>query len=336
MKILVTGGLGYIGSHTVVRLLQNDHSVDIVDNLSNSSRNILERIKLITNKTPHFYEADIREPSQLKDILARSMPEAVIHFAGLKAVGESSAKPTLYYENNVLGTINLINAMEHAGCKNMVFSSSATVYGTPQYLPFDEVHPRSATNPYGQTKLDIENMLENLSRSSDEWSIALLRYFNPIGAHQSGLIGDNPQGIPNNLLPFVTRVAKGELPKLQVFGDDFDTEDGTGVRDYIHVEDLAHAHEKALGWTSNNKGCEAFNIGTGSGTSVLEIVKMFEDVNEISVPYIISERRPGDIATSYASCTKASHVLGFDTKHDLASMLRSAWAWEKNNNIKSS
>ena len=310
MSLLITGGTGYIGSHTVVELLQNTNAqnIVIVDNLSNSSTKVLERIEQITNKKVTFIKADVCDENALEQVFSQHKIDAVIHFAGLKAVGESTEIPLAYYQNNVSGTITLLRVMAKYQVKNLVFSSSATVYGN-NISPLNETMATSATNPYGQTKLMVEHVLFDLAKSDSSWSIACLRYFNPIGAHQSGLIGENPNGIPNNLLPYVAQVAVGRLAQLQVFGDDYDTQDGTGVRDYIHVVDLAQGHVKALESLGHAKGtvkgCQAINLGTGNGTSVLEIVNTFKDISKQDIPYQIVPRRAGDLATVYADATLA-------------------------------
>ncbi len=318
MKVLVTGGLGYIGSHTVVELLENGDEVIIIDNLVNSKLEVLEKIKKITGKNATFYQYDLCDYSKVSEVFEKERPDAVIHFAGLKAVGESVSKPLTYYENNLLSTINLLKCMAKYNVKKIVFSSSATVYGKPKTLPIREDASLHTTNPYGTTKLMIENILTDLYNSDSSFDITILRYFNPIGSHKSGLLGENPNGIPNNLMPYVVRVARGELPVLNIFGDDYPTIDGTGVRDYIHVLDLAHGHILAL----NNKihGLKIYNLGTGKGTSVLELVKMFEKVNNVKVNYQIVKRRDGDIAECYASSDKAKNELGFTCKYTLEDM----------------
>lgn len=335
MKILFTGGLGYIGSHTAVAMLHDNHHVVLADNLSNSTPKVLTSIKKICATTPPFFNVDLRDTDSLNELFSSVKPDVVIHLAGLKAVAESIARPLTYYENNVVGTLNLLSAMRAVGCNRVVFSSSATVYGPPLYLPLDESHPLSATNPYGQTKIDIELMLAHLCNSDPDFSAISLRYFNPIGAHESALLGDNPQGIPNNLLPFITRVAKGELMNLKIFGDDYETVDGTGIRDYIHVKDLAAAHVAAVDWAYRNKGYETINVGTGKGYSVLEVIQRFQTVNKVKVSYTFEDRRSGDVAQCYSACDKAAKVLGFRAKYDLDAMLSSAWAWEqsKSNNF---
>jgi len=325
MNILLTGGTGYIGSHTAVSLVQAGHQVVLYDNLSNSQSNVVDALATITGTKPLFVEGDIRDTVLMAQTLKDHRIDAVIHFAGLKAVGESVAKPLTYYDNNVGGTISLLHAMQSVGVKTLVFSSSATVYGVPQYLPLDEAHPTSATNPYGQTKLHIEHMLAELAQSDDTWRIASLRYFNPAGAHDSGLIGENPNGIPNNLMPFIVRVAAGQLPQLQVFGDDYDTADGTGVRDYIHVMDLAEGHLAALEMLKNSaQAFDTINLGTGQGYSVLEMIQTYESANGVKVPYRIAPRRPGDVAACFAKVDKAQTVLKWAAHRDLKQMCESA------------
>ncbi len=325
MKILITGGCGYIGSHTVVELLQDNYEVVIIDNLSNSLKEVLTSIETITKKKPIFYEGDVADFSLLRKIFGEHSFDAVIHFAGYKAVGESVQKPLMYYENNLESTLHLCKVMSEFGCKRLVFSSSATVYGNPKKLPLTEDTPLSTTNPYGTTKLMIENILRDVSASDSEWSIALLRYFNPIGAHDSGLIGENPKGIPNNLMPYIIKVAIGELPQLNIFGNDYDTKDGTGVRDYIHVVDLARGHISALKKIMHSKGIDAYNLGTGKGYSVLELVQTFEKVNHISIPYKIGPRRAGDIAECYADCSYAKKQLGWEAEKNLETMCRDSY-----------
>jgi UDP-glucose 4-epimerase len=331
MSLLITGGTGFIGSHTVIELLALDKDIVIVDNLSNSSTLVLDRIKQITNKTVTFIQADICDRQALKQVFEQHDIEAVMHFAGLKSVGESSVMPLSYYHNNVSGSVTLLQVMAEHKVKNLVFSSSATVYGENNPSPLDETMPTSATNPYGQTKLMIENILFDLARSDEQWSIACLRYFNPIGAHESGLIGENPNGIPNNLLPYVSQVAVGRLAQLQVFGDDYPTPDGTGVRDYIHVVDLAQGHVKALAALSDIKGCVAINLGTGNGTSVLEIVNTFQEISGQDIPYNIAPRRAGDIGTVYANASVANTLLNWHAKLDLATMITDTWRWQSKN-----
>jgi UDP-glucose 4-epimerase len=331
MSLLITGGTGFIGSHTVVELLALDKDIVIVDNLANSSTLVLDRIKQITGKTVTFIEADICDLQAMQQVFLKHDIDAVVHFAGLKAVGESSTMPLSYYHNNVTGSITLLQVMAEHGVKNLVFSSSATVYGDNNPSPLDETMPTSATNPYGQTKLMIENILFDLAKSDEQWSIACLRYFNPIGAHESGLIGENPNGIPNNLLPYVSQVAVGRLAQLQVFGDDYPTSDGTGVRDYIHVVDLAQGHVKALEKLKDIAGCVPINLGTGNGTSVLEIVNTFKDISGQDIPYHIAPRRAGDIATVYANASVANNLLNWHAERDLATMIADTWRWQSQN-----
>lgn len=331
MSLLITGGTGYIGSHTIVELLALDKDIIIVDNLVNSSTIVLERIKKVTGKLVTFIKADICDRQAMQQLFQQYDIDAVVHFAGLKAVGESSTIPLSYYHNNVSGSVTLLQVMAEHGVKNLVFSSSATVYGENNPSPLDESMPTSATNPYGQTKLMIENILFDLASSDEEWSIACLRYFNPIGAHESGLIGENPNGIPNNLLPYVSQVAVGRLAQLQVFGDDYDTVDGTGVRDYIHVVDLAKGHVKALEKLSEIKGCVPINLGTGNGTSVLEIVNTFKDISGQEIPYKIVPRRAGDIATVFADASVANSLLGWNAQYDLSTMIKDTWRWQSEN-----
>ncbi|MBP3447052.1 MAG: UDP-glucose 4-epimerase GalE [Clostridia bacterium] len=332
MKILVTGGAGYIGSHTCVEMLNAGHEIVIVDNFYNSCPESLNRIKELTGKDFLFYECDIRDREGLDKIFAENKIDAVIHFAGLKAVGESCAKPLEYYENNVGGTITLCEAMRDAGCKKIVFSSSATVYGENNPSPLKEtMQIGGTTNPYGTTKYMIELILRDLWASDNEWSIALLRYFNPIGAHKSGRIGENPNGIPNNLMPYITQVAVGKLACLSVFGDDYDTHDGTGVRDYIHVVDLALGHVKAVEKVLSGTGVDAYNLGTGNGYSVLDIVHAFEKACGKPLNYKIVDRRPGDLATCYSDPTKAFEILGWKAERGLDEMCEDSWRWQKNN-----
>jgi UDP-glucose 4-epimerase len=331
LAILVTGGAGYIGSHTCVELLTAGYELIIVDNFSNSKPEVLKRIKDITEKTFKFYEVNLLEQEKLEQVFAANEIEAVIHFAGLKAVGESVEKPLCYYRNNVMGTLILCMVMQKYGVKKIVFSSSATVYGVPDSVPITEDFPLRATNPYGRTKLMIEKILGDLYRAEQEWSIALLRYFNPIGAHESGRIGEDPQGIPNNLMPYLTQVAVGKREKLFVFGDDYATHDGTGVRDYLHVVDLAKGHLRALEKVQVMTGVEAYNLGTGVGYSVLDVLYSFMEVTGQEIPYIITERRPGDIAQCYADPSKALQELGWKAEKNLIEMCRDSWRWQKNN-----
>lgn len=331
MKILVTGGAGYIGSHTVIELLGKGYEVVIVDNFYNSHPEVLERIKELSGKDFKFYEIDLLDKNSLKKVFEENKIDSVIHFAGYKAVGESVEKPLMYYHNNLTSTFILCEVMKEYGVKNIVFSSSATVYGLSNISPLKEDLPLSTTNPYGTTKLFIEQILRDLYISDKDWSIALLRYFNPIGAHISGRIGENPNGIPNNLMPFITQVAVGKREKLSVFGNDYDTVDGTGVRDYIHVVDLAKGHIKALEKHMDFKGVEAYNLGTGKGVSVLELVNTFEKVNGVKIPYTISDRRPGDIATCFADASKAKKELGWEAEKTIEDMCKDSWNWQKNN-----
>ncbi|MGV2999986.1 UDP-glucose 4-epimerase GalE [Streptococcus suis] len=331
MSILVTGGAGYIGSHTVVELLKLGKDVVIVDNLSNSSILVLDRIETITGKHPTFYELDVANKVALREVFEKESIEAAIHFAGYKAVGESVEKPVMYYENNIMSTLSLVEVMAEFGVKKIVFSSSATVYGLNNPSPLVESMPTSATNPYGYTKVMLEQILRDVEVADKEWSIALLRYFNPIGAHESGLIGEDPAGIPNNLMPFVAQVAVGKRPELSVFGNDYDTVDGTGVRDYIHVIDLAIGHIKALEKISTTEGVHTYNLGSGQGTSVLELVQAFEKVNGVPVPYKIVDRRPGDVATCYANADKALEELNWKTEKTIEDMCRDTWNWQSKN-----
>lgn len=325
MKILVTGGTGYIGSHTAVELLNSSYEIVIIDNFSNSKSDVLDKIKLITNKDFKFYEGDVCNKDLLRKIFNENKIDAVIHFAGYKAVGESVKKPIMYYRNNIDSTLSLIEVMNEFNCKKIVFSSSATVYGNPTTLPIKEDFPLSTTNPYGSTKLMIENILRDLYISDNDWSIALLRYFNPIGAHISGLIGENPKGIPNNLMPYIVKVANKELNELSIFGNDYDTKDGTGVRDYIHVVDLAKGHIKAIEKILKDKEIDAYNLGTGIGYSVLDLVTTFERVNNIKVPYKITDRRPGDIASCYADSSYALEKLNWKAEKGIEEMCRDSY-----------
>lgn len=332
MTILVTGGTGYIGSHTVLELLNNGYDVVVYDNLSNSSKESLKRVSEMTKKDIKFYEGDIRDEEALKNVFENEKIEAVIHFAGLKAVGESVQKPWLYYDNNVHGTLILLKVMDEYNVKKFVFSSSATVYGDPAFVPITEECPLGEiTNPYGMTKRMQEIMLTDIAKADSDWTIFILRYFNPIGAHESGKIGENPNGIPNNLMPYITQVAVGKRKELGVFGNDYDTPDGTGVRDYIHVVDLAIGHVKAIEKMDQKKGVNIYNLGTGKGYSVLEVVKNFEKASGVTIPYSIKERRPGDIATNYASSEKAYKELGWKAERGIEEMCRDSWNWQKNN-----
>ncbi|MCF0146084.1 MAG: UDP-glucose 4-epimerase GalE [Eubacterium sp.] len=332
MRILVTGGAGYIGSHTCVELLQEGYEVVIMDNLSNSSRKAVDRIEEITGKTVAFYETDMLDPAGLKALFDAEKIDAVIHFAGLKAVGESVSKPMEYYQNNISGTLNLCFAMRDHQVKNIIFSSSATVYGDPAEIPITENCPKGVcTNPYGWTKHMLEQILTDIHTSDPEWNVVLLRYFNPIGAHESGLIGEDPKGIPNNLLPYVAQVAIGRLPEVGVFGDDYDTPDGTGVRDYIHVVDLAKGHVKAMTRLEPGSGVSVYNLGTGQGYSVLDVIRAYGKACGHDVPYTIRPRRPGDIAACYSLPDKAREELGWEAAFGLDEMCRDSWNWQSRN-----
>ena len=324
-KILVTGGTGYIGSHTVVELVENGEDVVIVDNFSNSSPDVLDRIEEITGKRVKFYEVDILDEEKLEQVFKENEIESVVHFAGLKAVGESVAKPVEYYHNNITGTLVLLKLMQKYNCKKIVFSSSATVYGNPEKLPIKEDFPLSTTNPYGSTKLMIENILQDVNVADQDFRVAILRYFNPIGAHKSGLIGERPNGIPNNVMPYIVKVATGEYEKLTVFGNDYPTPDGTGIRDYIHVVDLAQGHLKALDKIREEKGVKIYNLGTGHGYSVLDLVQNFEKTNNIKVNYVIGARRPGDIPACYADASKAEKELGWKAEKNIEDMCKDTW-----------
>lgn len=329
--IFVTGGAGYIGTHTCVELLSAGLDVTVFDNFSNSQPEALQRVERITGRAPRCIQGDIRDPVALTTALRESGATAVIHFAGLKAVGESVEKPLTYYDNNVVGTVRLLEAMAQTGVKTLVFSSSATVYGDPQRLPLTEDHPLSATNPYGKTKLVIEDMLREVFQSDPSWHIGILRYFNPVGAHVTGLIGEDPQGTPNNLMPFVSQVAVGRREFLNVWGNDYDTPDGTGVRDYIHVVDLALGHLKALEYLQRQAQCVAINLGTGVGYSVLDMVRAFERACGQAVPYKVAERRAGDIAACYAAPSLAHTLLGWTAQRNLDVMCEDAWRWQQSN-----
>ena len=332
MAILVTGGAGYIGSHTVVELQGAGYDVVVVDNLSNSSRKSLERVEEITGKPVKFYEDDIRDRDALERIFANEDIDSCIHFAGLKAVGESVSMPWEYYNNNISGTLTLVDVMRRHNVKNIIFSSSATVYGTPEFVPITEDCPKGkCTNPYGWTKSMLEQILTDIQFADKDWNVVLLRYFNPIGAHKSGLIGENPTGIPNNLMPYVTQVAIGKRDHLNVFGNDYDTHDGTGVRDYIHVVDLAKGHVKALKKIEDRSGLSIYNLGTGVGYSVLDIVKNFEEATGVKIPYSIKPRRPGDIAECYADASLAEKELGWKAQYGIREMCEDSWRWQKNN-----
>lgn len=332
MRILVTGGAGYIGSHTCIELINAGYDVVVLDNLCNSSKESLKRVEKIVGREIKFYEADIRDAKALKDIFAAEEIDAVIHFAGLKAVGESVAKPLEYYDNNINGTLVLCNAMKEAGVKNIIFSSSATVYGDPAFIPITEACPKGqCTNPYGWSKSMLEQILTDIHTSDPEWNVVLLRYFNPVGAHKSGTIGENPKGIPNNLMPYITQVAVGKREFLGVFGDDYNTPDGTGVRDYIHVVDLADGHVKALKKIEEKAGVCVYNLGTGNGYSVLDMVKAFSKACGKDLPYKILERRPGDIAMCYADPAKAKEELGWEAIRGLDEMCEDSWRWQSTN-----
>ena len=332
MSILVTGGAGYIGSHTVVELQNAGYDVVVIDNLCNSSKKSLKRVEQITGKPVKFYEKDILDTEALDEIFSNENIDSVIHFAGLKAVGESVAKPWLYYQNNIAGTLTLLDVMTKHNVKNLIFSSSATVYGDPKIIPITEECPKgTCTNPYGWTKSMIEQILSDIYKADNEWNIVLLRYFNPIGAHPSGLIGENPNGIPNNLMPYITQVAVGKREELGVFGNDYNTPDGTGVRDYIHVVDLALGHVKALKKINEKAGLSIYNLGTGKGYSVFDIVNNFEKANNIKIPYSIKPRRPGDIATCYSSADKAYKELGWKAMYDIEQMCKDSWNWQSKN-----
>lgn len=331
-NILITGGAGFIGSHVALELLDSGYNVIVYDNLSNSSEESLKRVEELTGLSISFYKGDILDTNHVKEVLEKEKIEAVIHCAALKAVGESVKKPLLYYHNNITGTLSLLSAMEEVGVKNIIFSSSATVYGDPETVPITEDFPKGApTNPYGWTKSMMEQIMTDLHTADPNWKVILLRYFNPIGAHKSGRIGEDPKGIPNNLLPYVTQVAIGKLPYLHVYGDDYNTHDGTGVRDYIHVVDLAKGHVKAIDNLDKLTGVEIFNLATGHGYSVLDIVKTFEKVNGVKIEYKIEGRREGDIDETYADASKAEKVLGWICDNGLEEMLEDSWRWQKNN-----
>ena len=332
MAILVTGGIGFIGSHTVVELQNAGYDVVVLDNLCNAKKKVLDRIEAITGKKVPFYEADIRDRKALDEIFDKEQIDSCIHFAGLKAVGESVQKPLEYYDNNIAGTLVLLDVMRNHGCKNIIFSSSATVYGDPAFIPITEECPKgTCTNPYGWTKSMLEQIMSDMQKADPEWNVVLLRYFNPIGAHKSGTMGENPNGIPNNLMPYITQVAVGKREELGVFGDDYDTPDGTGVRDYIHVVDLAIGHVKALKKIEENAGLKIYNLGTGTGYSVLDVVKNFEEASGVKIPYSIKPRRAGDIATCYSDATKAKEELGWEAQFGIREMCEDSWRWQKNN-----
>ncbi|QWD21869.1 UDP-glucose 4-epimerase GalE [Polynucleobacter paneuropaeus] len=329
MNILLTGGAGYIGSHTAVVLVQAGHKIVIYDNFCNSSKPTIDNLESVVKQKVSVVEGDIRNTSLLAQTLKQFSIDAVIHFAGLKAVGESVQEPLNYYENNVQGTLSLLRAMNELCVKNIVFSSSATVYGDPQYLPIDEAHPLAPTNPYGRTKLHIEQILEDQTKADIDFKVVNLRYFNPVGAHASGLLGENPKGTPNNLTPFIARVASGDLQELNIFGNDYPTEDGTGVRDYIHVEDLADGHVAALNFLSRTVGFETFNLGTGNGCSVLQMIVAYKKASGKKIPYRIVSKRPGDIASCYAAPTKANQILKWKAGRTLQEMCESSWAFQQ-------
>lgn len=331
MKILVTGGAGYIASHTNLELLNAGYDVVVVDNLSNSCSESIKRVEKLTGRNIKFYENDILDKEALRNIFKQEKIDLVIHFAGLKAVGKSCKIPLQYFKNNVSGTINLLEVMEEYGVKNLVFSSSATVYGDPKTVPITEDFPLSVTNPYGRTKLMIEDILRDLYAADNEWNIAILRYFNPIGAHESGEIGEDPNGIPNNLVPYIAKVAMGILDKINVFGNDYDTPDGTGIRDFIHVVDLAIGHIKAIEKLMDKPGLVTYNLGTGKGYSVLEIIHNYEKASNKKLPYVITDRRPGDIAVSYADPSKANRELGWKAERDIEQMCRDSYNWQAKN-----
>jgi len=332
MAILVTGGVGFIGSHTVVELQNAGYEVIVLDNLCNASPKVIDRIEAITGKKVPFYKADIRDRAALEDIFTKEKIDSCIHFAGLKAVGESVQKPLEYYDNNITGTLTLLDVMRTHGCKNIIFSSSATVYGDPAFIPITEECPKGVcTNPYGWTKSMLEQIMSDMQHADPEWNVVLLRYFNPIGAHKSGTMGENPNGIPNNLMPYITQVAVGKRAELGVFGDDYDTPDGTGVRDYIHVVDLALGHVKALKKIQDKAGLCIYNLGTGRGYSVLEVVHNFEEASGVKIPYSIKPRRAGDIATCYADASKAKAELGWEAQYGIKEMCEDSWRWQKNN-----
>ena len=331
MAILVTGGAGYIGSHTCIEMIKAGHEVIVVDNLDNSNPEALRRAEKIVGKPIKFYEADVRDMAALETIFSENEIDAVIHFAGLKAVGESVAKPIEYYDNNLINTLVLLETMRNFGVKKFVFSSSATVYGVATEMPLKEGMPLGAINPYGRTKLFIEEMLRDLYVSDNSWGIAILRYFNPIGAHPSGTIGEDPKGIPNNLMPYISQVAVGRREMLHVFGNDYNTVDGTGVRDYIHVCDLAVGHVKAVEWALKNEKCDEFNLGTGNGTSVLELKNAFEKASGVEIPFVIDPRRPGDPDEVYANAKKAEEILGWKAELTIEDMCRDTWNWQSNN-----
>ena len=331
MRILLTGGAGYIGSHTLLQLLQQQHELCVIDNFSNAAPEALMRVARLSNRSFDHHDATILDSGRLDEIFDNFQPEAVIHFAGLKAVGESDVKPLSYYEENVFGTIQLLKAMDRAKCRRIGFSSSATVYGTPHYLPYDEAHPLAPVNPYGRTKYFIEEILKDWAKTDADKAVMLLRYFNPVGAHPSGDIGEDPMGVPNNLMPFIAQVAIGRRPVLNVFGNDYDTPDGTGVRDYIHVDDLARGHAAALDYITRHKGVEAVNLGAGKGVSVLEMVQAFEQASGVSVPLHFAPRRPGDLPQFWADASKAKRLLNWEVEKSLIDMCADVWRWQSQN-----
>ena len=332
MRVLVTGGAGYIGSHTCVELMESGHDVVVIDNLCNSNPRSLERVEALTGRKVSFYEGDVRDEALLRRIFAEQAIDSVIHFAGLKAVGESVAQPWRYYDNNLNSTLVLTKVMADVGVKRIIFSSSATVYSGDNEMPLRETsRTGSCTNPYGWTKYMTEQILSGVSHADPEWSVVLLRYFNPIGAHESGMIGEDPRGIPNNLMPYITQVAIGRREKLSIFGNDYDTPDGTGIRDYIHVVDLAKGHVAAVTFATENTGCEVFNLGTGTGYSVLDMVKAFEEANGVRIPYRIAGRRPGDLPVCYADPAKSAEMLGWKAEKNLRDMCRDSWNWQSRN-----
>tara|TARA_B100000767_G_scaffold274804_1_gene309019 strand:- start:562 stop:1584 length:1023 start_codon:yes stop_codon:yes gene_type:complete len=330
-NILVTGGVGYIGSHTLVTLIEKGYTPIVIDNLVNGNSIILDIVKTIINVKPKFYKGDIRDRALLRKIFKENIIDSVIHFAGLKSVEESVINPKQYYDNNINGTSILLHAMGESGVTKFIFSSSATVYGEPNYLPIDENHSRVATNPYGETKLKVEDILISLAKSEPKWSITILRYFNPIGAHDSGLIGEDATSKPQNLMPFLTNIALGNINELKIYGNDYPTHDGTGIRDYIHVVDLADGHHAALKHNNKNKGINCFNLGTGKGTSVLELLRTFEEVNKVKIPYSFTERRTGDVFSSFADVSKAKNILNWESKRNIKLMCEDSWRWQIKN-----
>ena len=330
-NILVTGGVGYIGSHTLVTLIEKGYTPIVIDNLVNGNSIILDIVKTIINVKPKFYKGDIRDRALLRKIFKENIIDSVIHFAGLKSVEESVINPKQYYDNNINGTSILLHAMGESGVTKFIFSSSATVYGEPNYLPIDENHSRVATNPYGETKLKVEDILISLAKSEPKWSITILRYFNPIGAHDSGLIGEDASSKPQNLMPFLTNIALGNINELKIYGNDYPTHDGTGIRDYIHVVDLADGHHAALKHNNKNKGINCFNLGTGKGTSVLELLRTFEEVNKVKIPYSFTERRTGDVFSSFADVSKAKNILNWESKRNIKLMCEDSWRWQIKN-----